>query len=146
MDFSDEIPICVLHIAERDVPQDAGIIDEDVDGSKGLYRRFDNFFAKLDRVVVCNGLTASLFDLFYDDIGGLGRLAFAFERAPQVIDNDAGSSRAKEEGICFTKTTPATGTTTTLPSNLSSFGDILALFLFLFLFLSLSVNVFISYF
>lgn len=42
MDFVDEIPVGLLHVLEADIAENAGIVDEDVDTTKGINGRLDN--------------------------------------------------------------------------------------------------------
>lgn len=69
----NEIPVSVRQVLEGNVAENAGIVDDNVDRAKGLDGRLDNLFAKLDRVVVCDSLAASLDDLVNDEISSLER-------------------------------------------------------------------------
>lgn len=42
VDFVDEIPVGLLHVLEADIAENAGIVDEDVDTTKGINGRLDN--------------------------------------------------------------------------------------------------------
>lgn len=67
----DQIPIRILHVLEADVSQDTSVVDEDVDAAEGLNGSLDDLLAILDAVVVGNSLSAGLFDLVDDNVGGL---------------------------------------------------------------------------
>lgn len=71
MHLLDQIPISVLDVLERDIPQNSGIIDQDVDGSKRLYGSFDDLLSKLYGIVAGDRFAARFFDLFNDDICSL---------------------------------------------------------------------------
>lgn len=73
VDLEDQVPVLVLDILEADISQDAGVVDEDVNTAKRLYRSVDNLVTVLYGVVVCDGLSAGLLYLIDDDIGGLVR-------------------------------------------------------------------------
>lgn len=71
VDLHDEIPVLVCEVLEADVAEDTSIVDEDIDTSKGLDGGVNDLFAKLDAVVVGNGLAASGLDFVDDDISSL---------------------------------------------------------------------------
>jgi len=62
----DEVPVRLLHVLEADISQDAGIVDENINATKGINGRFDDSFSILDRIVVADGLAACGADLFDD--------------------------------------------------------------------------------
>ena len=68
VDLGDQIPVRILHVLERDIPQNAGIVDEDVHGAKGLDSRLNHLLSNLDGVVVGDGLAALLYDLLDDNV------------------------------------------------------------------------------
>ena len=71
VDLEDEVPVLILHILEADIPQNTGIVDQDVDAAEGLDGGFDDLVAVLDRIVVGNGLAAGFLDLVDHNIGSL---------------------------------------------------------------------------
>lgn len=71
MHLLDEVPVGVLEVLERDIPQDTSVVDEDVDGTESLDGSLDDLLAVLDGIVVGDGLSASLLNLLNDDIGSL---------------------------------------------------------------------------
>jgi len=73
VDFVDEVPVRLLHVLETDIAQDARIVDEHIDATKGIDGRLDDGFTVLDRVVVGNCLTACGADHFDNFVGGLSR-------------------------------------------------------------------------
>lgn len=71
MNCVDQIPILVLHVLERDISQDTGIVDENIDAAKILDGCVDNCLSVLHAVVVGDGLSAGLANFFNYNIGGL---------------------------------------------------------------------------
>lgn len=63
MNLHDQVPVVVLHVLEADIPEDAGIVDQNVDSAKGLDGRVDDLFTIFDRIVVGNSLASSCLDL-----------------------------------------------------------------------------------
>lgn len=48
MDLKDELPVLVFHFLERDVSEDACVVQENVDSSEIINGSFDDFFSKLN--------------------------------------------------------------------------------------------------
>lgn len=71
----DQIPICVLHVLEADIPKDTGVVEKHIDAAKVLNGRLDNRLAVLHAVVVGDRLTAGGADLIDDNICGLRRVS-----------------------------------------------------------------------
>jgi len=71
VNFVDQIPVLISHVFEGDVTQNSGVVDEDVDSSKVLDSGINDGLAILNAIVVGNGFTASLANLFDDNVGGL---------------------------------------------------------------------------
>lgn len=71
VDIVDEVPVRLLHVLEADIPQNAGIVDEDIDAAKGVDGRLDDGLAILDRVVVGDRLAACRADLVDDFVCSL---------------------------------------------------------------------------
>lgn len=67
----DQIPICISHVFEADIPQDSSIVDQDIYPAVCLDCSLDDLVAILDRVVIGSRLASSGLDLVHDDIGGL---------------------------------------------------------------------------
>ena len=66
MDFEDQIPVGILHVLEADVPENAGIVNEDIDAAEVVNGSLDDLFAVLDAIVVCYRVPAVLLDLVDD--------------------------------------------------------------------------------
>jgi len=118
MDFHDQIPILVLHVLEADIPQDSSVIDQHIDAAVVLDRSVNDGLAILDRVVVGDGLAASLADLIDDLVGGLSHASqyaslrticrlhryrrattLTLEATTEVVDDHIGTSRCEEDRI-----------------------------------------------
>ena len=57
VDSIDQIPVSVLNLDHRAIPQNSGIIHEDIDPSKTVDGSFHDFITFLDRVVIGNCFT-----------------------------------------------------------------------------------------
>ena len=42
VDFVDEIPVGLLHVLEADIAENASVVDENIDTTKGINGRLDN--------------------------------------------------------------------------------------------------------
>jgi len=67
----NQIPVSISNLFEGNVAQDAGIVNDDVDSTKGLDGSINDLVTVLNRVVVSNGLTASSDNLFDNNISSL---------------------------------------------------------------------------
>ena len=48
VDLHDQVPVVVLHVLEADIPEDAGVVDQDIDSAKRLDGSIDNLFTIFD--------------------------------------------------------------------------------------------------
>ena len=99
VDLVDEVPIGLCHLLERDIAQDAGVVDQDVELAPRVDRGLDDLIAVLDGVVVGDRLAAFLFDLGDDLVGRRRGLAFAGEAAAEVVDDDLRASRREQQRV-----------------------------------------------
>ena len=80
-----------VHVVERLVAQDAGVVDDDVDGAervdRGLHDRLAAFGCG-DRVGVGDGLAAGGLDLVDDELGGTLVAARAVDGAAEIVHHD----------------------------------------------------------
>lgn len=67
----NQIPVSISNLFEGNVAQDAGIVNDDVDSTKGLDGGINDLVTVFNRVVVSNGLTASSDNLFDNNISSL---------------------------------------------------------------------------
>jgi hypothetical protein len=71
MDVHNEVPVLILHVLEADVPQDASIVDQDVNSSKVLDSSLNDLLAIRYAIVVGYGFTACSFYFIDDNVGSL---------------------------------------------------------------------------
>lgn len=71
VDLVDQIPVEISHVLERDISENASIVDEDIDAAKVLDGGVNDLLAELDAVVVGSGLAAGLPDLLDNEVCGL---------------------------------------------------------------------------
>src|SRR5690606_31788105 len=91
-----------VHVLERGVPQDPGVVDDDVDAAPGVERRLHDGPAALgggDRVVVGHGLAAGGLDLVDHLLGRRRAAAGAVHRAAEVVDHHVGAPPGELEGV-----------------------------------------------
>ena len=68
VDEEDKVPVLVSHLREGDVPQDAGVVDDDVNLSEGIECCLYDPVAKFNRVVVGHSLDAERLALLHHRI------------------------------------------------------------------------------
>jgi hypothetical protein len=81
MDSHNQIPIRIRHVAESNVTEDTGIVDEYINSTKGANRRVNDSTTKLDGIVVWLRNAAFGADFLYNEVGCLFfflRLCLAF--------------------------------------------------------------------
>ena len=91
-----------LHVVERLVPQDAGVVDDDVDPPECVEGRLHDGGAALgrrDRVGVGDGFAAQVLDLFDDCLRRPGAAALAVHRPAEVVDHNEGAPRRQQERV-----------------------------------------------
>jgi len=71
MNVHNEIPVLILHVLEADVPQDASIVDQNINSSEVLDSSLNDLLAIRYAVVVGYGFTACSLDFVDDNIGSL---------------------------------------------------------------------------
>lgn len=71
MNLDNQIPVFILHVLEADVPQDARIVDQDVDSSEILDGCLNDVLAIDHIIVICNGFSTGGSNFLDNDIGGL---------------------------------------------------------------------------
>ena len=92
MHVDHRLPQIRGHVVECLVPQDAGVVDEDVDPAEIVDGRFDDGFTTFDSgygVAVGHGHTSEIGD-FFDHLGRRTQVAVsgAIDGATEVIDHD----------------------------------------------------------
>ncbi|MOA07808.1 hypothetical protein D3C78_1275310 [compost metagenome] len=102
MDIDHRLNVGHLHLGERLVAQDAGVVDQDVDATEGFYRLFDH---GLDLLVVGHvgtvgdGRATGLADFFDHSQGGVGRAAGAVAATAEVVDHHLGATGGQVQGV-----------------------------------------------
>lgn len=71
MNAKNEVPIGIFHVLEADIPQDAGIVYEDVYPPKCIDSCVDDLVSIDDIIVIGYSVSAELLHLFHDLVGGL---------------------------------------------------------------------------
>ena len=106
----DRVQQVGVHVVERLVAQDAGVVDHDVDAAEGVERRLHDGLAALrrgDRVGVGDRLAARRLDLVDDELGRAGIAAGAVDGAAEVVDHDQRAAPPELQGVLATE--PAAG-------------------------------------
>ena len=102
MDVEHGVEQVRLHVVERLVAQDAGVVDDDVDLAEGVDGGLDDGLAALgrgDRVGVGDGLAAGGLDLVDDELGGPGVAAGPVDGAAEVVDDDQRAAWRRAERV-----------------------------------------------
>ena len=120
VDLVDEVPVGLRHLRERDVAEDAGVVDDDVDLAERVDRGLDDLVAVLDRVVVGDRLAAGGLDLGDDLVGGDADLPSPVKLPPRSLTTTFAPRDASSSACERPRPPPAPVTIATLPSNLSS--------------------------
>jgi hypothetical protein len=67
----NKIPVGILHVLEANIPENTGVVEQNIDTAEVLDGRLNDGLTVLDTVVVGNRLAAGGADLLNDDICGL---------------------------------------------------------------------------
>ena len=100
------------HVLNGLVPQDAGVVDDDVDPVEGVEGGLDDRLASLgrgDAVGVGDRLPALIADLLGHRLGQRGIRAFAVERAAGVVDDDARAPGRQQQGVLLAQAPAGAG-------------------------------------
>lgn len=71
MNAVNKIPVGILHVLEANIPENTGVVEQNIDTAEVLDGRLNDGLTVLDTVVVGNRLAAGGADLLNDDICGL---------------------------------------------------------------------------
>lgn len=71
MNAVNKIPVGILHVLEANIPENTGVVEQNIDTAEVLDGRLNDGLTVLDTVVVGNRLAAGGADLLDDDICGL---------------------------------------------------------------------------
>ena len=87
-------------VVERLVTQDAGVVDDDVDGAERVDRGLDDSLAAVSgghRVGVGHGLATEIDDLLGDPLGRSGVATLAADGTAEVVDHEPGAASGELE-------------------------------------------------
>lgn len=73
MNAVDQVPVLILHVLKADIPEDTGIVKQDINTAEVLNSGINDSLSVLNTVVVGNRLTTGGADLLDNEICGLKR-------------------------------------------------------------------------
>lgn len=112
MNIEDRVDHGLVHLVERLVPQDAGVVDQYVNPTEGVDCSLHDGRSTLPggyAVVVGNGAAAEGDDLVDDPLGRGFRSAAAVDAAANVVDDHIGTALTKLERVGAAETASCTG-------------------------------------
>ena len=113
MHIQHDVPVLRLHLRKAFVAQDTGVVNQDVNGSKGVQRGFNNALAAFDRrhtIVIGHGFPAQGLDLIDHLISRPpGTLTGTVPRTTQIIDYDFGAAFGQFQGVDAAQAGPGPG-------------------------------------
>ena len=110
--IDDEPEIVQAHLREASVPQNAGVVHQQIDptpGAHGLLCHVDHRGRVGHRAGMCQRLSAGRDDLVDHRLRGRGARAQTIDGAAQVVDHDLGSARRQRQRMLATQPTPRPG-------------------------------------
>jgi len=108
----DRVPLCLRHVHEHAVAQDAGVVDQDVEVAERLHGHVDHALGALpvgDVVVVRDRLAAHGLDLVHDLLCRRGVVARAVVGAAEVVHHDLCALRGEEQRVLAADAAPCAG-------------------------------------
>ena len=111
MDLDHEVEIFGFHLGKALVPQDAGVVDRDVDAAPFFLRlgdHFDHLIIFGDRRAIGHRGAAGGFD-FLDHFQGRIRMAGSVARRAQIVDHHPGPAPGQFQRIFAAQPAPGTG-------------------------------------
>ena len=112
MDVDDRIEELGVHVGERLVAQDPGVVDHDVDTTEGVDGGLHDRRAALGRgdgVAIGDRLATRRRDLVDDELRRADICAGAVDGAAEVVDDHEGASRREEEGVLLAEAAAGPG-------------------------------------
>ncbi len=102
VDVDDAVPLLLGHVDENAVPQDAGVVDEDVEIAEGFDGGVDEPLAALPVAHVIGigqSLAAHLLDLVDDLLRRAAVVTRPVDGAAEVVHDDLGALAGKEQRV-----------------------------------------------
>ena len=102
VDPDDVVPVRLVHVEAHLVPQDAGVVDQDVELAEGVDGLVDEVLGPLPRADVGGvdgAVAAARLDELDDLFGRVLVAAFALEGGPDVVDDDLGALGGQQQGL-----------------------------------------------
>ncbi len=100
VDPDDVVPVGLVHVEAHLVPQDPGIVDQDVQLTEGVDGLVDERLGPVPRAHV-GGIDGALapagLDELDDLLGGVHVATLSLHRRPDVVDHDLGALRGQEQ-------------------------------------------------
>ena len=112
MHLDDRVPVGLGHVDQYPVPQDAGVVDQDVKITEGLDGRIDQALATVpvgDVVGVGHRPSPGGDDLVDHLLGGRPVVAGAVDRTAEVVDHHLGPLGREEQGVLAPDTPTGSG-------------------------------------
>ena len=109
VDLINQIPVVFGHLVEAFVPQDAGIVDDDVDAAEIVHRGLDDLVAIGNGIVVGNGFATGSNDFVHHQISGSFAGAFTKSAATQVVDHDLGTAAGEFQCMALAQSVAGAG-------------------------------------
>ncbi len=111
VDADDEVEVLLAHVEEHPVPQEPGVVHQDVELPEPVDRRLheaERVVPVGDVAVVGHRFAAGGRDLVHHGVGG-ALLLFSLQGAAVVVDDDAGSEEGELEGLGPSQPAPGPG-------------------------------------
>lgn len=111
--FDHRIPLLQAHIDEHAVAQDAGVVDDDTQISKGIRRTLDRTFRPFpfgDVVAIRNCFPTRPADVVHHFTGGTARRTPAIQLGAKIINDDLCSLACELQGMSPPQATPGATT------------------------------------
>ena len=102
----DELVIRHVHVVERLVAQDAGVVHQDVQPAPGVHRRVDDALGRGGvghRIVIGNGFAAGGLDLRHHLVGHRVLVAASVDCAARIVHHHLGAARRQQHRVRASK-------------------------------------------
>jgi len=112
VDPDDRVPLVLGHVDQHPVPEDAGVVHQDVEGAEGIHGVLNHPFGAVPAghvLGVGDRLAARVQDLPHDLVGRAFGASVAVQGGPDVVDHDLRPVGGQEEGVLATDATARPG-------------------------------------